>query len=456
MAATRNKPAPDAVAGPLERLRRWLRDRLATATALRRVAVGFSGGRDSLALLDALDQVRDEFAISIEAVHVHHGLSPNADAWASFAETFCRQRAIPLSLHRVQVNARGDGVEAAARRARYEVFAQLPVDLLLLAHHSDDQAETLLFNLLRGSGVHGAAGMRDWRWLTRSRGNALPIGRPWLTVRRREIDEYIAARGLAYVDDESNQSTQPSRNFLRHRVLPVLSERHQHSVSALGAAARRFAEAADLLDEVADQDIVSASDGEALRWPVLAALSPARRANVLRRWLALGGVPLGSEAALSEFLRQCGHSAGDRMVAGTFGTLQLYRWRDQLFRVAPTGGSAETRLWQGGEPLVWGGGQLTAVPVMGQGIRRAVWGEHRELRTRVGGERMRVHRDGPLRPLRLLFQEADVPPWLRESWPLIWIDGALAVVPGIGIDAAFQAGADDAGVMINWDVAERR
>lgn len=429
------------------RLGEWLGD-----LAGRRIAVGFSGGRDSVALLHALAALRAETAVVPTAIHVHHGLSPQAERWVAFAENFCNGLDIPLTVVRVAVALdSGRGLEAAARAARYQAFAALPVDLLLLAHHRDDQAETLLFNLLRGTGVHGAAAMPPLRQISRPAGGELALGRPWLDVPRADIDAYRAVCGLSNIEDESNQDQRFSRNHLRHEIFPRLELRYPQVAASLAGAARRFGDAAHLLDELAELDLKLLTDGVRLDWAGLARLAEPRQRNLLRRWLALGGESLASESALCEFLRQCREASADAAVAAPFGALILRRWQGGLYRLARREEApSPDRPWRGESRLDWSGGRLNMVGGRGDGLRADLLGGLVELRRRQGNELIRLRPGGPRRPLRLLFQERGVPPWERSRLPFLWVGGVLAAVGGIGVAAEFQAAGEQASVSFDW------
>jgi tRNA(Ile)-lysidine synthase len=453
MAATRNRKSPD----PVSSLRQTLQARLVewldgAALSGRRIAVAFSGGRDSVALLHALAALRGATGILPSAVHVHHGLSPQADAWVAFAENFCKVLDVPLHVERVEVPAdTGQGLEAAARAERYRVFSGVAADLLLLAHHQDDQAETVLFNLLRGAGVHGAAAMPMLRRLARPAGGELLLGRPWLAVPRAAIDAYLAACRLDHVDDPSNLDQAFSRNHLRHDILPRLEARYPQAASSLANAARRFGEAAKLLDELADRDLAELSQDGRLDWGGLSRLDQARQKNLLHRWLALHGEFVSSEVGLVEFLRQCRAAAADAQVAMAFGGLTLRRWQGQLYRVAA--GNPElspSRVWQREPVVAWCGGELRMPESLGVGLRADLLAGQVEIRSRQGSEVIRLRAGGPSRPLRQLFQERGVPPWERPRLPFLWADGRLAAVGGIGIAAEFQAAGNQPSFAFDW------
>ena len=273
------------------------------------VFVGLSGGCDSVVLLHLL--LRAGLAGRLTAIHVHHGLSPNADAWAAFCAAYCQSLDVPLIRRAVCVDRHGgQGLEAAARQARYAAFAEaLPAEAcLLLAQHRGDQAETLLFNLLRGTGVTGAAAMPAERRFGRQR-----LLRPLLDASRVEIERYARAHGLAWVDDESNRDTSLSRNFIRHDLLPVVMQHFPAAEAALAQAAGNFAEAGELLDDLARSDwILVAAEDQSARLVVLRQLSLPRLKNLLRYRLRQLGWRVPVAARLEEFARQLQSAGPDR------------------------------------------------------------------------------------------------------------------------------------------------
>jgi tRNA(Ile)-lysidine synthase len=270
-----------------------------------RLWVGLSGGCDSVVLLHVLHRLGRQ---RLAAIHIHHGLSPNADAWADFCTGYCERLGIPLTIRHVTVDfSSGQGIEAAARAARYSAFAECPEGCVLLAQHRGDQAETVLHNLLRGSGVTGAAGMPAERNF-----GHLRLLRPMLDVSRAEIESYAVAQGLTWVTDESNANTALTRNFLRHEALVAISQRFPAAEASLAQAAGHFAEAAGLLDDLAQLDWQLAADGELARMPVLRRMSLPRLKNLLRHRLRCLGWQVPVAARLEEFARQLLSAAPDR------------------------------------------------------------------------------------------------------------------------------------------------
>lgn len=271
-----------------------------------RLTVGLSGGCDSVVLLHLL--ARLGYPGRLDAIHVHHGLSPNADAWAQFCADYCARLGVPLTIRRVVVDpSPGLGLEAAAREARYAAFAETARDCLLLAQHRGDQAETVLFNLLRGAGVTGAAGMPAERAFGKLR-----LLRPLLDCSRADIEAYAGEAGLSWVDDESNADTSLTRNFLRHEALAALNQRFSAAEASLAQAARHFGEAAGLLDDLAALDWQQTSENDAARLSALKTLSLPRLKNLLRYRLRQLGWQVPVASRLDEFARQLQSAGPDR------------------------------------------------------------------------------------------------------------------------------------------------
>ena len=412
-------------------------------------AVALSGGRDSVVLFDALmrearDRVRG-------AIHVHHGLSKNADAWVSFCETLCGERGLPLVVRHVVVD-RGPqtSLESEARRARYEALASgagaLGVTVVALAHHRDDQAETLLLQLLRGAGPRGLASMPPMRDDARG----VRWWRPLLSVPRTEIDAYARHRGMVWVDDESNDALHHARNAIRHMVMPAIASVSPSAGVTLARAALHQAEAARLADDLALIDAQDALEGATLAQPALAALPAHRARNLLRWFLHARGLPAPSAARLSAMHAQLRAARADATIrlchAGR--EIGLYRGRIHVHAPAPP---PYDIAWDGRAPLALAHGTLDVAALAGGGIdahrlRHATL----RVRSRTGGERMQLAHDRPRRALKHILQEAGIPPWEREALPLVMADDVVVAIPGIGVDAAWQAAADARGVVLAW------
>lgn len=414
----------------------------------KRVAVGLSGGRDSVVLLDLLAQSAPGLGIVLSAIHVHHGLSPHADAWQDSCIAHAARAGVSLTVRRVRIR-RDDpaGTEAAARAARYDCYRALDVDAVALAHHADDQAETVLLQLLRGAGVPGLAAMPAARPLS---ANSLLV-RPLLEVPGSALEDHAIARGLLWVEDESNRDERHPRNFLRHSVFPVLARGFPSYREALARVAANAADALALGRRLAALDALACETPDGLDLDQLARLDEASRANLLRHWLERQGVTVPSRVQLQEVLRQALDASPDSGLRLDVGGRILVRYRATL-RTADSLDTAWSWVvpWPGEAGMGLPDGRFL-VPVVspGRGLRPEVLASGvTEVRNRRGGEKLRVDAGRPRQSLKNLLRESGVPPWERWSIPLVFIDGVLAHVPGIGTDPAFAAGPDDPGVSL--------
>ena len=418
-----------------------------------RVCVGLSGGIDSVVLLHALSRMAKnvDWPCCLAAVHVHHGISVRADAWADFCIDFCGQCGVPLEVVRVEVpRDSGEGLEAAARRLRHGVFAACGVDWLALAHHRDDQADTVLLNLVRGAGVAGAAGMLA----ERPQANGPALVRPLLDVPRSVFESYAVAHELRWVEDESNDDRHFRRNFLRHEILPRIEASFSGAGRSLARAAGHFAEAAVLLDDLAviDRKQVNTPSGR-MALAAFNALPAARARNLLRHVWVEAGFQAPDTRWIDEALKQLAtaDTLSELCVATSEGELHVYRGELHVvpLRAVP---QDEPLAWSGQDVLPWSGGLLRFLPVTGQGIRRSllVEGDTRLVR-RQGGERLQPNAKRPRRSLRNLLQEGAVPPWERMRLPLLWVDERLAWVGGIGCDVAFACPPGESGILLCWE-----
>ncbi|MBY0446347.1 MAG: tRNA lysidine(34) synthetase TilS, partial [Burkholderiales bacterium] len=324
------------------------------------------------------------------------------------------------------------GIEGAARTARYEVFARQMGDVLLLAQHRDDQAETVLLNLLRGSGLRGLAAMPEYRRLNKQIG----ILRPLLDISRAELAEYAAQQGLAWVEDESNLDSRYDRNFLRNEIFPALRAVWPSANATLARVAAHAAEADELLQELATADLALCLADSAFDLSV--DLSPLRLRNVLRFWLTQQGLQLDARA-FEELIRIALFAAIDAQPALVWRGRAIRRYRQKLYITAAefVAMADVAQPWQVEMHLESGLLSWRASDV-GIAPEQLIQGSL-VLRSRVGGESLRLTADGPRRSLKQLYQEAHVPPWLRANTPLVYLNGELAAVPGLGIDAVFRA-----------------
>lgn len=410
-----------------------------------RLTAALSGGADSVLLLYVLNMLSESHGFQLSALHVNHGISPNAAHWQSFCEQLCEEWDIRLDVTRVAVELCGDGLEAAARRARYDAFSDVNAEWLVLAHHRDDQAETLMLNLLRGAGLGGAAAMPRVRAVPDH--SELRVLRPLLEVSREEIEAYARLEGLTWLEDESNSDTRHSRNFLRHRVFPLLRERFPGCDAVLARAASHFAEAQSLLQELARYDSRETVREGRIVASKLAKMDGARARNLMRYVLQCASVTPPESARLYEIVRQVCQAAPDSHLCFDLGEKELHRYQGQVWLIPHLDAVKETE-WLGVEVMEWGGGSLHFQATTGEGISREKLASNRvRIAPRRGGERFRPEDERPRRELKKLLQEHAVPPWERGRLPFLWCGNELVWVSGIGIDCTWKCESNEPGIL---------
>ena len=428
------------------------------------VAVAYSGGRDSTALLHATLVSLRAAAIAVVALHVHHGLSAHADAWERHCREQCARWAaegLPVAFASCRLGTRpqpGDSIEAWARHERYAALGRMALthgaEVVLLAHHRRDQAETLILQALRSAGVAGLAGMpraieRDGiHWL-----------RPWLDVPRSTIDAYVLSQGLSCIDDDSNEDERFARNRLRCSVWPVLLRAFPDAEPALAAAATWAQQAQACLDELAADDLSLLEGPAGLQLAGLQRLSVARQINALRVWLRreTGSAP---PASLLERMGRELFGAGSASWPLAGGQLRRHRGHLKWTRPAAARSNSavplETLLHirrAGIHRLPGWGGHLRVIRVKDGGVPLA-WLAQAELRERSGGERFQAGLGRPARSLKKQFQALGLPAWERGG-PLVFSGGQLVFVPGLGLDARVIGLPGQAQVTMAWEPSDR-
>lgn len=392
---------------------------------------GFSGGLDSTVLLYALAKI-PQLKAKLTAVHVHHGLSPNADTWKLHCEQFCKRHDIPLIVNHVHLN-NSSNIEKTAREKRYELFSALSESntCILLGHHRDDQAETLLLQLFRGAGLEGLSAMPAWRSL----GKGL-LFRPLLDYTRAQIERYAINHKLSWVDDESNQETHFSRNYLRHNLLPLIRERWPGVDDNLVRTARHCQQAQDLLDQLALSDCPKLNKpSQVLDCADLLCLNSERLNNIIRYWLRQNQVLMPDALTFNRIGSELLFSRDDATPIVSWGEVALRRYRKALYLMInkPTGKLSGLPWDNFPEPLVIDSSSIAAEP-FNTGVR-VLEGDVIEIRFRQGGERMKIH--GQSKTLKKLFQEWGIPQWQRDRIPLLYINQELAMVVGYAISDSF-------------------
>jgi tRNA(Ile)-lysidine synthase len=422
----------------------------------QRLLLALSGGLDSCVLLHLLAETKATFGFELQALHIHHSLSVNADQWANFCVDQCRELQVPCEVVHVQVaKDSGLGIESTARRLRYDTLFNyhsngLKPDFVLTAHHQDDQAETLLLQMLRGAGVKGLAAMA-------AEDNSRGLLRPLLDISRKELHDYAVHQGLSWCEDESNSDSKFQRNFLRNEVMPLLASHYPALNSTLARTASHLAEANALLDNLAVLDIWPLDDGKSLCLLGLSQLTEARAKNGLRWWLAKNGIAMPSADLLQEMLKQLLDAKPDaKLTIQVYGTdlvetRNIKRYQQRAYLVEPVPPLTYDVLWQG-EPEIKlpDGSRLVFNEIKGAGLAVKHGLAKLRVTNRKGGERFKPNVLKPTRTLKHLLQEANIPPWQREQLPLIYWQDSLAYVPGIGIAYELQAAEDEPGLEIIW------
>ena len=419
-----------------------------------RYRVAFSGGLDSAVLLHALAEVRGDLPGPLEALHVNHGLHGDAGRWAEHCRRVCAGLGVPCRVVAVPdaVGSAGESPEAAARAARYRAFAEglEAGDAVLTAHHRDDQAETLLLHLLRGSGPRGLSAMPVRR----------PLGvgwlvRPLLGWPRSALRAWAEARGLAWLEDPSNRDERFERNFLRWRVLPLLETRWPGAAGVLARDALLQAEAASVLEDLARGDAQAARGPGAgtLSVRALLELSPARRVEALREWLRQRGLPPPGSAHLDHVVRDVLAARWDAEARVAWPGVEVWRYRDTLAALppAPVVSAGQVWDWRPPAPLALPAGTLSATVTVGEGLAAARLADGPlQVRLRTGGERCRLPRRGHTSALKKLLQAHGVPPWVRSCLPLVYRGEELLAVADLWVCEPWAAGPGEAGWALRW------
>ncbi|MFL6575488.1 MAG: tRNA lysidine(34) synthetase TilS [Povalibacter sp.] len=417
------------------------------------VLIAFSGGLDSTALLAAIVEESRERGVRVRAIHIDHQLQAASGEWSRHCIDFARALNVECTAVQVAVDLNSeDGIESAARKARYDVLRKWlrAGEILLTAHHADDQLETIVLALTRGSGLAGLSGMPACRpfaegWHVR----------PMLPFTRDEIESWARANSLTWISDPSNDKDEFSRNLLRNRVTPALRERWPSIAKTASRSARHVAEAASLLDEFASEDFLKAALGSCLRVNVLTHMSAPRRRNLLRYWLRHHGARLPSARKLVALEHDMLRAAEDRLPKVQWDGFEVRRHRGLLYgtwaRANAAGPSSFEWHWR--EPLALGTqlGELRMQRASLKGLDELRLATTLRVEFRQGGERLKLIGRNHHHSLKKLLQEAGVLPWWRNRLPLIWNDDALVAVGDLWVADEFAASVPNTGLAITWE-----
>ena len=418
---------------------------------MKSMTVALSGGVDSVVLLHLLHQLQKTQTFTLKAIHVHHGLSKNADKWVTFCEKLCTKLSVPLGVHRIKLPQKKSlGIEGEARRLRYEKLLQSKTDLVVLAHHEDDQTETFLLQLMRGAGVKGLSSMAYFDTTRR-------LWRPLLNTSRFDIESYAKKHKLKWIEDESNQNIDFDRNFIRSKVLPILKNRFNHIIKVISRSASHLAEAQHLLDDLAKIDLKkhlkSINYKHKLQVKTLDKLSNARAKNVLRFWLEINAQLMPSKDLLDELLRQVLMAKKDATIKIQLSKeFEIRRYQDEIYIVPKYQQTHKNyeMIWAGEPEIILPNGQkLIFKKVKGRGINfKFLSNQKLKIRNRQGGESFKPESKRPTKKIKQLLQESDLPPWEREFFPMVFVEDQLASVPNFGVDIKFQTSPKEFGLEV--------
>ncbi len=445
------------------------------------IALAYSGGLDSSVLLVLLRDYAHRYQLPFFAFHIHHGLSAHADAWRAHCASTCAALGVAFASTEVQIQSAGDGIESAARRERYRALGRLceerEISYLLTAHHQDDQAETVLMQMLRGTGLRGLGGMDEINHAPDLLGSAhLKLVRPLLMQTRSSLENFASERGIAHISDESNQDLQFTRNAVRHRLMPVLESISPNFAERFFRTALHARAANRILDQIAADDLkrcLQTSTAEALDIPMWQSLGEDRMDNLLRYWILSKNMQAPSTSKLQEMRKQVLRAREDACVSVSHLNFHLHRYANKVFLVKQAPVIAQSRSgalnqenddtkepitlhWQG-EPSIdlpqWQG-RLHFISG-DQGIARASLSLSRlQVRAREGGERLRLAKNRPSRDLKSHFQTLRIPFWERAGLPLVYADQDLIFVARLGLNADFLDETDGEKIQIQWQSYE--
>jgi tRNA(Ile)-lysidine synthase len=420
---------------------------VSTAAATRSIAIAYSGGLDSAALLHLAQAYASTRGITLLAFHIHHGISPNADDWLLHCERECARLGIPIDARRVTLDGIDrHGLEKAARLSRYAALGELcrayRVPLLLTAHHQDDQAETVLLQLLRGSGMAGLSGMEGANMAPDLLGDPeLVVGRPLLDVSRRVLERFVAQEAIRYVEDESNLDARYARNALRHNVMPLFAQYFPGFQERFSRTARHAQAAQRVLNDSASQDLAGCLIDDSIDIGCLSQLSQDRINNLFRYWFARQGLRMPTTAWLDEMREQLLTAKDDAQVRVMHADGAIRRYRGRIFLI-----SRSNDVTPGTQPLTFrwhGEARIDFAPFGGslhfdeteQGLD-AEWlrGQSLQVGHRSGGEKLKPTPNRPTKSLKHHYQALGIPTWERLQLPVIMANGKLLFAAGVGMN----------------------
>lgn len=415
--------------------------------------IAYSGGMDSHVLLQIAATIKHELKVKLAAVHVCHGLSRNAVAWEQHCSRTCQGYGIEFKSFSIDLSEKGKhGIEALAREKRYAIFRQLlnPHDLLLTAHHMNDQIETVLLQLMRGSGPDGLVGIAPCKLLGRGQ-----LIRPLLDCSHQTLYDYAVQASLQWIEDESNLLDSYDRNFLRHHVIPPLLKRWPGALQTVKRSAGHQVENISLIDEISSSDLklVCDSDFSKIHLPKFNTLSLIRKKHVLRAWFKHNKLPIPNARLITTIEKDMIHAHADRNPCIKWQEAEIRRYRDCLYIMPslPKHDGINSIVWRLRETVELGDGCLSAIVSKGNGIKMSmIFNDVVEIRYRQGGEKIKLSGHKHVKKLKNLFQAIGLPPWLRDRVPLIFYKDHLIAVVDLWLSEPYVAAPSESSWQIKW------
>ena len=425
----------------------------------RKILVGFSGGIDSTVLLHALYQIKisELPSLEIRAIHIHHGLNIQADKWEAHCASLCQKWDIPFICRHVTVEGSNKGIEAAARAERYQAYREelLEDEIIVTAQHLDDQAETVMLALKRGSGPTGLSAMPESLAFQATCGNTVLL-RPLLTISRHALEHYRAEQQLPWVEDDSNQDDRYDRNFLRLHIMPRLSERWPHFANAVSRSASLCAEQEALLDELLQDSLDEIIDYRGgLYIDGLVHCSVAKRNALIRRWIGLHQLAMPPFNQLERIWQEVALARPDAEPICRLGEVEIRRYQGALWvvkRIHSVTGKQYYWDYPAAYSLPESLGTLVVMEEEGQ-IRSPQENEVVTIRFGLQGSLSIVGRNHS-RSSKKIWQELGVAPWMRERTPLIYYNDTLICAVGCFITPDGFVGENNVGIAIDWQNSE--
>ena len=414
------------------------------------ILLGLSGGLDSCVLLHLLANMQTQLDFKLKAIHVHHGLSSSADDWLNFCKQKCKLLDIEFDAVKVKINEKGSlGIEGEARELRYEAIKKKQKGVVALGHHQNDQAETLLLQLLRGSGLKGLAGMPEFD-------EERKFWRPMLNIKKELLEKYASENDIKYIKDESNEDINFDRNFIRKKVLPLIESRYPASIETISRSAINISEGHQINELLAldDSKNVMSDDGSYLLIENLNKLPNLRAINLIRWWLSFNDLLMPSKKNVEELFRQVKLIKKDTSLNLKISNDRSIRaFDDKLLIVSIMNDLPSYHFkWAGQEEIeLPNKSKLHFVKTKKGGLSLSKLGaKSLYIKSRTGGEKLKSFPDQPSRSLKYLFQKADIPHWERDQVPLVYANEQLVAVPNLGVQYEYQSKVGEVGYQIKW------